>query len=54
MKQKRYYRSSAKCDKCGSIWITVARTGKAKKPARCKFCNSSMTRLLDSWEIIGW
>ena len=54
MLDKIYYRANAQCDKCGTIWLLRARTGKPKRPARCKFCNSSTTRLLNSWEVLGW
>ena len=52
MTQTKYYRASVQCDKCGIIYTTMARPGKPKKPLRCKFCHSSMTRLLSSWEVI--
>ena len=50
MSDKRYYRVSAKCDKCGTVWVTRAKP-KPKRPNHCINCNSTMTRVLDKWEV---
>jgi DNA-directed RNA polymerase subunit RPC12/RpoP len=44
------YRMNVKCDRCKKTYTTIKKNKNAP-PARCKYCNSSMIRILSSWKV---
>lgn len=44
------YRMQVMCDYCESVYTTIKKYDPIP-PARCKFCGSSMMRILNIWRV---